>query len=195
MIQPVEISFRPAMKSDCRTIARLYTISSEGVSDYIWSQMAEPGEDILDVGQRRYEQEDSAFSYKNCTVAVLGDQIIGMLVAFPMYTENKMNDEAVDPVLVPYSRLEENDSYYICSMSVFPEYRRRGSGHHFLEIAEQQAREQGFEKLSLIVMEENSGALKLYNSHGYQEVARETIVPHPLIHSSGDALLLVKQIS
>ncbi|NIN60992.1 MAG: GNAT family N-acetyltransferase [Gammaproteobacteria bacterium] len=171
MTQPVEISFRPAMKSDCRMIVRLYTISLEGVSDHIGLQMAGPGEDILNVGQRRYEKEDSAFSYKKCTVAVAGDRVIGMLVAFPMYTDNEETEEAVDPVLAPYSRLEENDNFYICNVSVFPESRRRGSGHRFLKIAEQQAGEQGFKKLRLIVVEQNTGALKLYKSHGYQEVA------------------------
>lgn len=58
------IEFRAAKKEDCRTIAELYSISSDGVADYIWSMLAEDGENILDVGQRRYEQEESVFSYK-----------------------------------------------------------------------------------------------------------------------------------
>ena len=49
-------------------------------------------------------------------------------------------------------------------------------------------------KLSLVVFEENVGARKLYERLGYREVARATIVPHALIHYSGDALLMVKSI-
>lgn len=43
--------FRPASKADCGIIAQLYQISSDGVADYIWSQIAENGEDIIDVGR------------------------------------------------------------------------------------------------------------------------------------------------
>ncbi len=63
-----EFTIRPAVKSECRTIAELYRISSDGVAEYIWTKLAEPGEDLLDVGQRRYEQEDSVFSYRNCSM-------------------------------------------------------------------------------------------------------------------------------
>lgn len=51
------LQFRPAEKNDCRAISSLYSISSDGVSDYIWAKLAQPGEDLLDVGQRRYEQK------------------------------------------------------------------------------------------------------------------------------------------
>ena len=34
-------------------------ISSDGVANYVWSKLAAPGEDILEVGRRRYENEHS----------------------------------------------------------------------------------------------------------------------------------------
>jgi len=46
--------------------------------------------------------------------------------------------------------------------------------------------------MSLVVFEQNRDALRLYQRHGYREVARESIVPHPLIRLTGDALLMVK---
>jgi len=48
---------KPAAKSDCRTIASLFSIASDGVADYIWAKGAHPDDDVLDVGQRRYERE------------------------------------------------------------------------------------------------------------------------------------------
>jgi hypothetical protein len=62
---------------ECRTVASLYSIASDGVANYIWTKLAQPGEDLLDVGQRRYEQEESAFSYRNCVVADLDGRVIG----------------------------------------------------------------------------------------------------------------------
>ena len=64
-----------------------------------------------------------------------------------------------------------------------------------MALAEQQAKQRGFEKLSLIVFEQNEGAKRLYDRLGYHEVARESVVPHELIHYSGDALLMVKNLS
>ncbi len=184
--------FRPARIEDCATIAALYSVSSDGVADYIWTKIAEPGEDILAVGRRRYEREDSAFSYRNCTVVEDEGKIIGMLVAFLMQADP--SEEESDPVLAPYSKLEEDNSYYICGMALFPEHRGRGIGTRLLALAEEHARDKGFKKVSLIVFEPNTGAKQLYDRTGYHEVRREPIYPHPLIHYTGDAILMVKEI-
>jgi ribosomal protein S18 acetylase RimI-like enzyme len=189
-----KIQFRPAQKSDCRAIASLYSISSDGVADYIWTKLAQPGEDLLDVGQRRYERENSLFSYQNCTLAILNEIIAGMLVAFPMFVDETTAPEE-DPVLAPYSKLEEDNSYYVCGVAVFPEYRNRGIGTQLMALAETHAIAKGFSKLSLIVFEQNQGAKRLYDRLGYREIHREAIVPHPLIHCSGDAILMVKLLN
>lgn len=60
------VVFRPGRSSDARDIARLFQITSEGVADYIWSQLAEPGQDLLDVGTARYARDNVDFSYQNC---------------------------------------------------------------------------------------------------------------------------------
>lgn len=186
------LEFRAAKKEDCRTIAELYSISSDGVADYIWTKLAEEGENILDVGQRRYEQEESVFSYKNCIIAEKDKKIIGMLVAFPMKSDGSIPD---DPVLAPYSVLEADNSFYICGVALKPEYRGQGVGTQLMKLAEQQARIRKFKSLSLVVFEANSAAVELYKKLGYREIKREKIVSHPLIHYTGDALLMVKNIS
>lgn len=185
------ISFRAAKREDCRTIAELYSISSDGVADYIWAKSVKPYEEILDVGERRYEREDSVFSYKNCTIVEVAGEIVGMMVAFPMQTSGEVDE---DPVLAPYSRLEEDNSYYICGMALFSEHRGKGIGHQFLALANQQAKLRRFNKVSLIVFEENTGAKRLYEEFGFKEVSREAIVAHPLIPHTGDAILMVKTL-
>ena len=118
-----------------------------------------------------------------------------MLAAFPIGAEQSSYGETdVDPVLAPYSKLEQPNSYYIAGMSVFPEYRGNGIGTKLLEIAEQQAESLGLNQLSLIVFEQNEGAKRLYERHGYCEIAREEVVPHELIRHMGYALLMVKDI-
>ena len=185
--------FRPARREDCADIAALYRISSDGVADYIWTRLANPGEDLLDVGRRRYERENSPFSYRSCTMVELEGQTTGMLVAFAMHVDPSYEED--DPVLRPYSVLEEDNSWYICGMALHEACRGRGAGSALLKLAEQQAEENGFDKLSLIVFEQNEGAVRLYLRKGYREVARETVVPHPLIHFEGDALLMIKSLT
>ncbi|WP_461481132.1 GNAT family N-acetyltransferase [Porticoccus sp.] len=186
------LEFRAAKKEDCRTIAALYSISSDGVADYIWSKLSEAGENILDVGQRRYEQEESVFSYKNCIIAERDKKIVGMLVAFPMKSDGEI---AEDPVLAPYRKLEANNSFYVCGVALMPEYRGQGIGSELMKLAEQQARMRKFHTLSLVVFEQNIRAMKLYQQLGYREIQREKIVPHPLIRAAGDAILMVKEIT
>lgn len=188
----VRYSNRPARKSDCRRIAELYRISSDGVADYIWTKLARPGEDILDVGRRRYEREGTPFSYENCKMVELQGNVVGMLVAFPMRVDRDYQE--TDPVLVPYSLLEEDHSYYICGMAVDEGHRGKGIGMMLLDEAERTARDLGFEKLSLIVFEQNVNARRLYERFGYAERCRHPVVPHPLIHYTGDALLMVKSV-
>ncbi|HVY54343.1 MAG TPA: GNAT family N-acetyltransferase [Thermodesulfobacteriota bacterium] len=190
-----KVTFRPAKKDECRTIARLYSMSSDGVADYLWTTLAGEGEDVLNVGERRYSREDTPFSYRNCVIAKSGGEVAGMIAAFPMTApEEKVTQPEPDPVLAPYGRLECYNSYYIAGMAVFPEYRGQGIGTKFLEIASEKALSLGLPQLSLIVFEQNEGAKRLYERHGFYEIAREAVAPHELIHYTGYALLMVKDI-
>lgn len=191
-IQKLQYSIRPARKGECRRIAELYRISSDGVADYIWTKLAQPGEDMLDVGRRRYEREGTPFSYESCKLVEVEGSVVGMLVAFPIEVDEQYQE--TDPILVPYSVLEEDQSYYICGMAVDEEYRGKGIGTGLLDEAERTCEHLGLAKLSLIVFEQNVMARRLYERYGYAETRRHSVVPHPLIHYTGDALLMVKNL-
>lgn len=100
-----------------------------------------------------------------------------------------------DPVLLPYTKLEQYGSYYICAMAVFEQFRGMGIGTKLLRIAEDKANELRLPELSLIVFDQNEGAKRLYERSGFYEVKREPTVPHELIHYTGDALLMVKELN
>jgi len=154
--------------------------------------MAGAGEDILDAGQRRYEQEDSMFSYRNCNIVEMGGEVIGMLVSFSIVTDPDYVEP--DPVLAPYSALAEPDSFYVCAMAVTEPFRGLGIGGDLLDLAEDRAREHGLTKLSLIIFEANAGAKRLYERRGYLARLRRPVVPHRLIKHDGDALLMVRHL-
>jgi ribosomal protein S18 acetylase RimI-like enzyme len=183
---------RPASPADALSIAQLISIASDGISDYLWSRDASPGEEPLAYAQRRYQRDDINIGYRNSTIVCRDDETIGLLLAFPIIVDPEYIE--TDPVLAPMARLEEADSYYICSMAVFDEFRGAGIGSRLLGEAEQQCQDLGLTKLSLIVFEENSGARRLYEHNGYIATKRATLVPHPLIRVTGDVLLMIKHL-
>jgi ribosomal protein S18 acetylase RimI-like enzyme len=187
-----EFRLRPATAADARKIAELISIASEGVSDYIWSKDASATDDLFEVGRKRYQLEDANIGFRNATMVYVGTEVAGMVLAFP--TQNDDEHVETDSVLAPMSALSEPDSYYVCSLAMFPEYRGAGIGSYLLVEAENQCRNIGLRKISLIVFENNGGAKRLYERTGFVETNRAATVPHPLIRVSGDALLMVRYL-
>jgi len=190
------VTFRLATKKDSLTIAALFSISSDGVVDYVWSTLAPdyPGLAPIEIGAVRYASEEGNFSYTNCVVAEREGKVIGQLCTYPAEPDPAEPDEPVDPVLEPYGRLEVPGTLYISSLALFDRFRGMGLGTRMLSIAREQARERGFEALSLLVFEQNTGALRLYEREGFREVDRAAVVPHPLIHHTGDVLLMTAEV-
>jgi len=185
---------RSATKSEAPAIAELFLISSDGLAAYIWSRIAGPGEPPTTVGARRYAREGVAFSYENCLVAAEGGAILGMAHSFPMERDEHAAPET-DPVLRPYSELEDYGSLYLSGLALRPEARGRGLGARLMAATEARAGALGLPRVSLICLEPNDGAMRFYRRLGYRELARRPIVPHPSLHyADGDAVLLAREL-
>jgi ribosomal protein S18 acetylase RimI-like enzyme len=190
-------TFRPATRRDSRKIAELFGIASGGVAEYLWSTLAPeyPGLAPIEIGAMRYAGEESPFSYRNCTVAELGGEVVGMLHAFPIEEpEQEGAGEVVDPILEPYARLEVPGSYYVSAMAVFPKHQGKGLGKRMLEMAKEQAHQSGYGKVSLLVFEQNEGAVELYRRNGFRVVDRAPVVPHESIRYTGEVLLMTATV-
>ena len=150
----------------------------------------------LDIGAARYSSDEGEYSYRNCFIAEQSGRQAGMLLSFAMKAREPGDVVAAPPfdgtdVFAPCKYLEEPDSWYICGVAVIPEQRGRGIGRELMNIARSQAINHGYDRLSLVVFEGNTPAIGLYQDLGYRVIKRAPIVPHPLIRSSGDALLMV----
>lgn len=190
------INIRPARLADAGDIAKLFMISSDGLAEYIWRQFGGDGRNLIEIGTSRYERENTFFSYQNCWVAERNGVTAGMLHGFVIPEGDDEDEEEQDPVLKPYSELEEPGSFYISGVALFPQNRGRGMGSRLLEEAERQAKRAGAGSLSLICFEKNSGAMRLYKSLGYRDKDRRALVPHPCLHyQEGDAVLMVKSLA
>jgi ribosomal protein S18 acetylase RimI-like enzyme len=183
------VEFRSAQRTDARDIARLFQISSEGASDYIWSQIAEPGEPLLDVGARRYARDDVDFSWQNCLIAEAEGQVIGMMHSYVMRHDPNA-EPSTDPVLAPYADMEVPDTLYISSLALHEGWRNKGLGVQFLHHAQNRADSLQLNGLSLIDYAANTGARRFYERHGFAIVKTCQVVPHPMIAVTGEAYLM-----
>ena len=189
-----EAHIRPAVKDDCRSIAELVAIASDGLAEYIWGKDALEGESLIDVGTRRYARENEDFSYQNTTVIEFGGVIAGMALCYAMPPSQDRDLDQVDPVMRPYAQLEDPGSLYISDIALFTAFRGIGLGSRLLADIHAKARSLGFAKTSLICFEENTTAMRLYKRLDYVQIDSHPIVPHPCLkHLDGDAILLRRE--
>jgi len=196
-----KVRFRQALKKDASFIAELIAISSDGVALIEWTEEAEKNAEVsaLEVGARMYANDHGDYSYRNAVIAEVNGKAVGMLLSFPMGERQSVMPTAPpfdgSDVFAPYKYLEAPNSWYICGVALLPEYRGQGIGTKLLDIARQHACNHGFDKLSLVAFEQNVGSVRLYKRNGYHVVDRAPIVAHPLIHYTGDALLMVVPVN
>lgn len=197
---------RAATVNDCPKIAQLFSIASDGVANYVWStiQADYPGLSLIEIGTKRYAQEQTDFSYQNCVVVECNGEVIGMMVSFPLkasVAESEPNSEVANhfepDVLAPYNRLKLKapKTWYIGGIALFPAFRGQGIGTQLLDIARIQAQSQGFQKLSLLAFEQNKRAVKLYERNRFKVIERTSVVPDELIHYTGNVLLMLAPVS
>lgn len=188
---------RPARKDDARALALLIDIAGEGFGQYLWAQSAGPGESALDVGIKRAMREEGGFSYRNGTLAESDGKVAGLLLGYRLDDPYDTGDVASLPKIVrPLVELEScaPGSWYVNALAAFPEYRNRGLGTLLLSEADQLTKVAGATMVSLIVAEENAGAMRLYRRTGYREAARRRLVPFPGLGHGGDWVLMVKPL-
>ena len=187
------IDFRQAVKEDSTDIARLFLLSSDGLAEYIWSKIAERGETVIEAGTRRYAREGVAFSYENCLIAEKDGAIVGMAHSFEE-EEDPDAEPVSDPVLKPFSELEDYGSLYLSGLAVVEQHRNAGIGKALMEAVNQRAKDLSLPRISLICFERNEGAQRLYRRLGFQELDRRAVVPHSTLrYHDGDVMLLARE--
>lgn len=76
------VHLRDATPDDARALAELIGIAGAGIPQWLWSAMAEPGEEVFDVGTRRARRTSGGFSWRNAIVAENDGAVIGMILGY-----------------------------------------------------------------------------------------------------------------
>lgn len=191
------ITTRAATRDDAHAIAELALIAGEGIPAFFWAKSQRPGETIIEVGARNVLSEIENFSYRNVQMALLDNDIAGMMLAYRLPSANAPEALTDYPEFIrPLIELEQcvPDSYYINMIATYPKYRGRGVGTALLGLIDGLARNAGCKLCSIEVFEENSGALRLYQRLGFSIIDRRPVVEHSSHPYSGYIALLARAV-
>ena len=188
---------RRATRRDARAIAELSDQAGHGIPGYLWSQSAKEGQPSIEVGIERILREETNFSYRNAVVAELEGRVAALMLAYPLPEHSDVNLDELPDLLRPLEQLEQKvpGSFYINILAAYPEFRGLGLGTKLLEAAPALASGAGCSELSLEVFEQNEGAVRLYERHGYRELARLPAVPHPSYPYAGYVVLMTRSVA
>lgn len=188
---------RRATKEDGRALAELIEYAGHGIPGYLWSQSAKDGQPPIEAGIERVQREDANFSYRNAVVAEVKGRVAAMMLAYRLPEQTDVNLDELPDLIRPLEELELKvpGTFYINALAAYPEYRGLGLGTKLLEAAHTLASEAGCEELSLEVFDQNEGAVRLYERHGYREIARLPVVPHPSYPYDGDVVLMTQSVA
>ncbi len=194
----MKLTIRKASVEDAARLAELMNAAGEGLPAYLWKRMADPGEDVMAVGARRVAKTEGGFSYTNADVAMIDNEMVGMLLGYRLpdpYDAGPLDElPSVVRQLIELEALVPG-SWYINAIASEPAWRGQGVGTRLMQLAEHHAVQTHADTLSLIVADENAGARRLYWKLGYQDVARKPIVPFPGCGHAGDWVLMSKLIT
>jgi ribosomal protein S18 acetylase RimI-like enzyme len=188
---------RRATRKDARALAKLSEYAGDGIPGYLWSQSAKEGQPPIEVGIERVLREEANFSYRNAVVAEVDGRVAAMMLAYRLPEQSEVNLEELPDLLRPLEELEQKvpGTFYVNALAAYPEYRGLGLGTKLLEAAHALASEAGCEELSLEVFDQNEDAVRLYERHGYREIARLPAAPHPIYQYEGHILLMTRSVA
>jgi ribosomal protein S18 acetylase RimI-like enzyme len=188
--------FRPAVIEDADVLAELVNYAGEGLPLYLWTTLAEPGEDAWDVGRRRAAREDGSFSYRNAVVIERAGQCAGALIGYEIPDAPEPIPQDMPAMFVPLQELENlaPGTWYVNVLAVRPRFRRAGLGTELLEMAQRTAEALDKRGLSVIVSDANTGARRLYERCGYRERAGRPMVKQAWENEGRHWVLLTKDL-
>lgn len=190
------ITLRGARRAESRLVGIFFQIASDGMANHTWAGLAEPGERLLDVAERRFQREGVDFSYQNARLAEDHGQVVGLVHTYAINDPIPSPEElaTIDPVLRPLAELDLPGSYYIAALAVDPVRRGEGIGTLLLRAAEAEGQARGYTLASLIVFSANIGARRLYQRLGYRELKRRPLVQSEHFSLEGEAILMAKSL-
>lgn len=190
------MEIREATIDDCRSIAELALIASDGIPAYLWEQSRKNGQQLLDVGIQSLKSETEKFSYRNVHVAEVDNVVAGMILAYRLPDKEDADSIGDYPeFLQPVIELEQcvPGSFYINMLATYPKYRNISIGTSLMGIVDDLAENANSELISVQVFEQNVRAVRLYKRLGYNTVETRPVIEHVSHPYTSNVVLLTRE--
>lgn len=191
-------SIRQAIRQDAYDLARLIDIAGEGIPAWLWARNCADRQTPLEFGAEKARMSLGGFSYLNAQVAMLQGEVAGMVLSYPIDSAPEDDPASLPEPIAPFVELEAQSvgTWYINALAVYPGKRGDGIGTALLKHVECLALVAGSHSVSIQVYGQNAGAVRLYQSLGYELVAKAAVQLHPCQpYYTGDVLLLIKDLT
>ena len=195
MTNRLPAGYRQAIPDDASAMAELVNMAGEGLPLYLWTTMAGEGQSPWDVGVERAQRESGGFSYRNTIVRDESGKVVASLIGYSLEDDPAPTDYSDIPsMFVPLQQLEDMvpGTWYVNVLATYLDSRGQGIGSQLLAIAEGIAAALSKRGLSIIVADTNVGARRLYERHGYSELAQREMVKEGWEHPGKNWVLLAK---
>lgn len=133
--------------------------------------------------------EKVLYSYENTLIAEVDGKRAGIMISYDgaLYSTLRIKtfSEVGNAINCDFSNMADEakaGEYYLDSLAVSPEFRRRGIGRTLLEAALEHGRKLGIEKATLLVSPKNPTALRLYSSLGFRPTRMVRAFDHIYLH-------------
>ena len=180
----LEIEDYDSQKHDEQTVARLIFASDPVFNTLVY------GEDAVAVIQAMLRLQDNFFDSRYARCAIYQGNVVGVIVGFPVSDKVEIDRKsgkdfartmgffrllARMPLFVRMDKMmpavEDEHGYYVHTISVDPDFRRRGFGSEMIDIVRSEHR-----SLYLHVNRDNEAAIRFYERNGFKRLAEGSMI-------------------
>lgn len=173
-------NIRPARPEDFEQVAPLIIQAMEDLA-CTFANTADP-QMAIPLFEYFFQQKGNQYSFENTLVWEDAGKIAGSIIAYdgsllPIYREPFLEYIAenynVKNLVIENETLK--GELYIDTLSVFPKHQGKGIGSKLLLAIKAKAKEEGHNKLGLLVDLKNPSAKKLYSALGFESVGKKQL--------------------
>ena len=179
-----KITTRVATRDDAAMIAQVVAMAigdEHTLRDYC-------GEDYLNILTEIARSDETQYSWRYAIIAEVEGVVAGAIVGYDGAQLGELREGTFSIIRSHIGRVPtipnetEAGEYYLDSVGVMPEFRRRGVGGKLIDSFCERAFTQGHQRVGLIVDCNNPKAEQLYTSHGFERIGTRIFFGHKMWH-------------
>lgn len=192
-----DLSIRRAEQIEAAYLAAIELHTAPEFANFLLDGLF-PDVSVGEALSRIYARSEGVDSYLWSWIAQIGEDRVGAIGAYPatlMVAPNEQGEAAERIAFFEPIRLAMRpDAFHISRLGVLGGFRRAGVAQGLVSAAVSAAGAHGEKHVTLFVWQDNEPALGLYKKLGFKEIDRVEIPPHPRMERHGTSLLLSRDL-